>query len=69
MSYEACLCGALDCPICGPKQGAHICNRYCEKPCYVGLEQGECVYCGSLTESEICVDCEKIIRMIEMEER
>ncbi len=34
----ACLCGAIDCPSCGPTQGWHVCNTFCERPCPLLVE-------------------------------
>lgn len=29
MSSGYCLCGAVDCPRCGPAQGYHVHRRWC----------------------------------------
>ena len=60
MAYEPCLCGATDCRICGPLQGYHVCDRFCERPCYEGDEKEMfCIGCGNISETEVCQDCQQ----------
>lgn len=52
-----CLCGALDCPSCGPAQGSTRCDVCRRLACD---EHGTCDECGELAEltvDELCVGC------------
>lgn len=52
-----CLCGAIDCWVCGPAQGYHVCDKYCDVPCSFLRPESFCIYCGSTSDTEICLDC------------
>lgn len=76
---ERCLCGALDCPSCGPAQGWHVHNATCwgedgfaecGQMSYDDHEADDdvtrCLYCEARCDEDVCPSCRE---QMEVEDR
>lgn len=57
---EPCMCGATDCPSCGPAQGYDV-RRGADGRCYNPIPCDRCRRNEVETEDDICNDCQQKI--------